>query len=374
MDEAASLNASEVAEHDSLTLRAALIWFTVVLSIGLLMFWYHHLAVLAEGGSRTFLRPLITELSAAFGAGVLFLGVRALVRRHPLERATAFRWLPLYLAGLLLYSALHTSSNWALRSLLFPLAGLGRYDYGIMPLRYLMELPIDVIGFTLMVAALHAFRRLRAARRRELAAARLEGALARTRLRNLELQLQPHFLFNALNTVSAVMYDDPEAADEILDGLGELLRASLRSNNGGAVPLTVELDLLEAYLRIVRARFGDRVAVELSVDPRLEGVRIPPLLLQPLVENAVRHGGAEGRGHVRVGVAVRDRGGVVELEVTDDGPGAPAGIDPLTAGLGLSTTAKRLRLIFGAAAVLEAGNRPAGGFGVRVEIPLREAS
>ena len=121
------------------------------------------------------------------------------------------------------------------------------------------------------------------------------------------------------------------------------MRASLRSNDDGAVPLTVELDLLEAYLRIVRARFGDRVAVELSVDPELDGVRVPPLLLQPLVENAVRHSGAESRGHVRVGVTVREHGSAVEIEVSDDGPGVPAAVDPLAAGLGLSTTALRLR-------------------------------
>ncbi len=109
------------------------------------------------------------------------------------------------------------------------------------------------------------------------------------------------------------------------------------------MPPTVELDLLEAYLRIVRARFGNRVAVELSVDPELDGVRVPPHLLQPLIENAVRHGGAESRGHVRAGVTVREHGSAVEIEVSDDGPGAPAAVDPLALGLGLSTTAQRPR-------------------------------
>ncbi len=350
--------------------RGGLAWFAVVLGVGLLMFTYHHLSVLAEGGTRPVSIALINELTAAFGAGVLFLGVRELVRRRPLVRGAVLVRLPLYAAGLAVYSLLHTTSNWALRSLFYPLAGLGGYDYGKMPLRYLMELPIDVIGFVMMAGVLHGLRRLRAARERELAAVRLEGALARTQLRNLRLQLQPHFLFNALNTVSATMYDAPETADEILDGIGELLRASLRTTATDTVSLDTELDLLEAYLRIVRARFADRALVLLEVEPGLTQARVPPLLLQPLVENAVRHGGAETRGRVEVRVRVTRTAERLTIEVVDDGPGAATETDPLTAGLGLSTTAERLRLLYGDRHAFAAGPRPDGGFRVVAELPL----
>src|SRR5579864_8399861 len=143
---------------------------------------------------------------------------------------------------------------WGLRSALFPLAGLGPYDYGVMPLRYLMELPMQLIAFTVLVGGLHAVAALEAARARELQAARVEGSLARAQLRSLRLQLQPHFLFNALHTISAAMYEDPAAADEMLEQLAELLRASLRTAQADEVPLAEELALLDRYLALQRAR------------------------------------------------------------------------------------------------------------------------
>ena len=128
-----------------------------------------------------------------------------------------------------------------------------------MPLPYLMEFPVDVLIFTLMVLATDISRRLELNRRRQLDAAQLEANLARAELENLRLRLQPHFLFNALNTVSAVMYEDPRRADEVLDRLGELLRASLEQDRIDEVSLAEELAILDAYLAITRARFGDRL-------------------------------------------------------------------------------------------------------------------
>jgi two-component system LytT family sensor kinase len=359
-------------------LRAAALWVGAVAALGFLLFVYHYLGPLAAGQPRRPLAPLIEELTGAFVGGLMFFPFRWLVRRLPLNRTSWPRRLPLYLLAMLACGAAATTLMWGLRSLLFPLAGLGSYDYGVMPLRYLMELPLQLIAFTVMAGALHAFGALEAARARELRAARIESSFARTQLRNLRLQLQPHFLFNALHTISAVMYEDPAAADEMLEQLAELLRSSLHTAQSDEVPLAEELALLERYLAIQRARFGERLAVEVEVDDGAEALLVPSLILQPLVENAIRHGNAERLGRGAIRVRARWQGERLVLEVEDDGPGRPAAAggdgDGRPPGLGLASTAERLLLLYGDAQTFSAGNRAGGGFVVRAAIPAHRAA
>jgi hypothetical protein len=370
-------------ERSVAKLRAFAIWLAAVSTVGLLLFTYRHLEAVADGYSQTFLKPLICEVTAALGAGLLFLPVWRLARRFPLGGGHGLARLPLYLGAMLAFSATHTSLNWGLREAAFRAAGLGDYDYGILPIRYAMELPADVLVFWIMVGALHGAARLKAAREREVKAAQLERSLAQAQLRNLRLQLQPHFLFNALNTISATMYEDPAAADEMLDRLAELLRISLKTAQTDEVPLGAEMEALDCYLALMRARFGDRLEVSLAIDSEARGALVPSLLLQPLVENAVRHGGAERTGRGRIAVRAVRAGGELALEVTDDGPGLdagrrpPAGLDARRAlpegGLGLSATAERLQLLYGSEHRLEAGAAPGGGFRVGIRLPYRTA-
>jgi len=367
--------------------RGAALWLTVVGVGGLLLFLYHYLAVLAIRQAEPALAPFIEELTGAVVGGALFFPVRRLVRRLPLTAAAWPRRLPIYLVALAACGATATTLMWGLRALLFPLAGLGPYDYGVMPLRYLMELPMQVIWFAAIVAALHLSYALAEARARELRAARVESSLARTQLRNLRLQLQPHFLFNALHTISAAMYEDPAAADEMLEQLAELLRSSLRTVQSDEVPLAEELALLERYLAIQRARFGDRLAVSIEIEEGAALFLVPSMSLQPLVENAIRHGNAERLGHGAVTVRATTAAGRLVLEVEDDGNAAdlPAAAPAPPrqrrgtlaqrdgdAGLGLAATAERLQLLYGEAQTLTAGRRVDGcGFLVRITLPRR---
>jgi len=353
--------------------RSGALWLGAVLGIGLLFFLYHYLEVLAEGRDLNPLRPFISELTGALTAGLFFFPVRALVRKLPLTRTGWPRRLPVYLAALIAAGMGATTLMWGLRAVLYPLAGLGAYDYGVMPVRYLMEFPLQVIWFTGEVAGIHIWNALAAARQRELRAAQLEGSLARAELRNLRLQLQPHFLFNALNTISATMYDDPRAADEMLAQLAELLRASLRTAQTDEVPLHEELAVLDCYLAILRARFGDRLTVSIETDPGTAEAFVPSMLLQLLVENAVRHGnleGAERLGRGTVAIRARQEDGHLILEVEDDGDGA--GSTAPGTGLGLSGTAERLHLLYGDDQSFTAGYG-GGGFRVRATLPLRRA-
>jgi two-component system LytT family sensor kinase len=374
-------------------LRDLGLWLGIVAALGFLLFVYHYLEVLASGGRATPARPFINELTGALVAGLLFFPVRALVLRFPLARDTWTRRLPLYLLGALAVGATATTLMWGLRSLLYPLAGLGGYDYGVMPLRYLMELPLQVVWLTLVVAALHAWTALEAARARELRAAQLAASLARAQVRNLRLQLQPHFLFNALNTISATMYEDPRAADEMLDQLAELLRASLRTAQRDEVPLAEELALLDLYLGLLRARFGERLAVSITVAPGMGSSLVPSLLLQPLVENAIRHGNAERTGRGAVAIRAFQEGHRLVIEVEDDGStgnagDVKAGNGGAGTGLGLASTAERLELLYGddqdflagpitvtaADAANTANTAGRGGFRVRVSLPLHSAT
>jgi len=351
------------------SIQYLLVWAFVVLAVAALLVWYRSVGELSQGNPGDLVRNLINEGLSVIGAGTLFFPVRALARSRPMTQGRILSRLPLYAVALIAFSLLHTSWNWATRAILFPIAGLGEYHYGAMPLPYLMEFPVDVLIFTLMVVAIHISHRLELGRRRQLDAAQLEANLARAELDNLRLRLQPHFLFNALNTVSAVMYEDPRRADEVLDRLGELLRASLEQDRIDEVSLAEELGILDAYLAITRARFGDRLIVEVAVPVELQSARVPPLLLQPLVENAVRHGRSERDGHGRIRVSARSDGGRLFLEVWDDGDGSLTGVGG--SGLGLEATRERLRLLHGEDAAMAAGPAEDGGFAVTLQLPLR---
>jgi signal transduction histidine kinase len=362
------------AEPDPVPARGILLpWLAIVLAIGFLMFSYHYLAYPAAGRQVNWLEPFINEFSSVLSGGLLFFPIRALVYRRPLDRGGWAARLPLYLAAALATSCALTSMRWGLRTLAYPPAGLGPYDYGVMPTRYFMELPVDLQGFAIMVVLIHGWRHVRRARAQEVRTARLEAGLARAELRNLRLQLQPHFLFNALNTISARMYDDPRGADEMLDRLAELLRVSLRTAERDELPLDEELDVLASYLALMHARFGDRLAVTLAIDPQARRALVPSLLLQPLVENAVRHGNAERVGRGAIAIAARRDGARLELAVEDDGPGTAgaAGDLPETLGVGLGATRERLQLLYGDDHAFAAGNRPGGGFRVALDLPFR---
>ena len=229
----------------SARVRFGVVWVGAFAALGLLMFAHFYLDVLARGRTEPAGVKLIEELTSSLGAAVCLLPAVWLARR-----SRSAGWAPVgivaaHIAMLPAFSALHTTWNWASRSLVFPLAGLGRYDYGRMPVRYAMELPTDVVLYAFVMGLLYLFDHYRRGRARELRLARLEAELGEARLEALESRLHPHFLFNALNTVSAVMYEDVAAADTMLSRLGDLLRRTLRRPGGTAVPLAEEIETLE---------------------------------------------------------------------------------------------------------------------------------
>jgi len=220
---------------------------------------------------------------------------------------------------------------------------------------------------TLFVGVAHAIYFAARAGERERHAAQLQAQLGEARLAALSSQLNPHFLFNALNSIAELVHRDAVAADRMIVGLSALLRSSLETASSQQVPLEEELRLLGHYLDIEQIRLGERMRVEWEIAPEARAALVPPLLLQPLAENAVRHGLGRRLGAGTIRMLARREDGELRLEVQDDGAGESAGNG---FGIGLGTTRQRLQELYGAAASLELQASPHGTV-ARLRLPFR---
>ena len=209
----------------------------------------------------------------------------------------------------------------------------------------------------------------------EVKASRLEAQLAQAELQALKMQLQPHFLFNTLHSISALLHKDVNAADTMIARLGDFLRLTLENAGTQEVSLQEEIEFLRCYLEIEKMRFRDRLSVHINIEPEVFAARVPNLILQPIVENAIRHGIAPRSRPGRIEIYARRQDGVLQVQVTDDGPGLPVNGNSkgiLKEGVGLANTQARLQQIYGNAHRLDLANAPLGGLTVTLEIPFEE--
>jgi two-component system LytT family sensor kinase len=288
--------------------------------------------------------------------------------------------LTLSLAVALIYASLS-----ALRAKLVLGLSSGEWSWSfsdLLPGYLFGGLPLYVVVYAVLVMGAHAGRTARLLKEGEAAAAQLEARLAEARLEALKMQLDPHFLFNALNGVAAQMRAEPRAAEKTLLRLSEFLRVTLRDAARQEVPLADELKFLDAYVAVERARFGEALSVEVDVPEEAKAIRVPSLLLQPLVENAVRHGMRSQGLAVRVTARLsEDR---LELSVIDDGrglrdstassgaantPGGAGTAGTAGEGVGLRNSRARLRELYGERGRLELQARTGGGVEVHVTVP-----
>ncbi len=306
-----------------------------------------------------------------FGDAYLWAAVTAvavvLTRRFPIGQGPRGRTLLVHLAaGVLLPS---------IRLALYAEAWVVAGEFGLHARRgvfhpfYFAE---NWVVYLTMLGVVHAVYYSQRFRDREVAAHRLEAELSSAQLHILKAQLHPHFLFNTLNAISSLMYSDVRAADRMLAQLAELLRHSLSAFHAQKVTLRRELDFLLPYLQIEQARLGDRLQLEMEVAPGLELALVPHLILQPLAENAVRHGIATRPAGGCLQVRVEARGERLCLEVADDGPGSGQPSPPAGQGVGLSNTRARLASLYGEDHELRIEDGPEG-FTVYVELPLEFA-
>lgn len=237
-------------------------------------------------------------------------------------------------------------------------------------LRFDQTLAFNAVMFLIATLLYHALIYYSEYRDRSRHEAALEVELARFRLHVLQQQLQPHFLFNALHTISALMSEDVVTARRVLAQLGDLLRTALDRMDEQEIALEQEIDFLRGYVDIQRARFGDRLDVEWAVDNEARTVLVPNMILQPCLENAIQHGIEPLEGGGSVTVAAHVSGASLHIDITDNGQGAVrAGQNGQVAGRGLKNVRERLEARYGERQSFEAANVPGGGFRVRIVLP-----
>lgn len=322
--------------------------FAILLALNL-NYWY----------SWALLTPVILRLSTRF----------------PLERGRFLRSVPMHVVGVvgctLAHVSLVTAGRAAINSLVAPMP-MSPWTTSFQRM-FFLNFDYEMMTYWAIVFLSHAQRYHYEVQARALAASRLETRLIEAQLQNLQRQIQPHFLFNALNTISALMHRDVEAADAMLARLGSLLRQAIETTDVQEVALADELDFLRKYVAIEQARFQDRLTVTFEIAPDTEDCPVPNFLLQPLVENAIRHGigPRTGPGHVWVGAA--RHGAVLRLDVRDDGVGMePSRLSDLEQGVGLSNTRSRLVHLYGDRHRFAVTTAPGEGLSVTIEIPVDE--
>jgi sensor histidine kinase YesM len=357
----------------------ALTWtilFLIYTAFGILLTSYTYLDDLSRDRSGTFLRRLLEEGTGTYAAFALLPLVLRFTKYNLFGRSRWTRRIILHLLAAVLLSAAHTSLMALSRQVLAPLIGLGRYDYGIMLYRYPMEFSNYLIGFTFITVFYYLFQRFRLAQAHQLAASELQTKLAQAQLENLRLQLQPHFLFNTLNTISSVMYEDVRAADAMITELSDLLRLTLNASRSHEIRLSEELHITRLYLGLMQKRFEDKLLVTYSVDSVLESSLVPQLILQPLLENSLRHGMQAGCSTMELNIAAHRDNGSLVLQVSDTGAGlnTQASVKGVNRGVGLANVRNRLSQMYGGAQDFSIANRATGGVQVTLRLPNRSAN
>ena len=248
---------------------------------------------------------------------------------------------------------------------------------GILPITgsfaasYFRQSTFNIFSYFLTVAVLHALDLNRISKERAIHAARLQGQLSEARLEVLKMQLQPHFLFNTLHTMAALVHDDPHSAERMILRLGDLLRAAVDQAGRPVIPLAEEIDLLQAYLDIEQVRFRDRLTVTIDVPMEVREASVPNLILQPLVENAIKHGASKQLGAASIRVTASRSGSDLVLEVSNTGD--RTGISPgLVEGVGMRNTRARLTELYPGRHGFAVLVRPEGGAVARIRFPYSE--
>jgi signal transduction histidine kinase len=328
-----------------------------------------HRAYSFDGLRVPFVRALVWQGVVYFSWAALvpviaFVGRRFAVGTNPwLRPLTAF-----VAASLVLVPAHAMLTSW-ITWIARPVSAGGRIPWMDAWQALLVErIPVDLLIYWGIVGAIYAVTHYRALREQERAAAAIEGQLAQARLHALSAGLQPHFLFNALQAISTLVRRRPDDAVRMIAHLGDLLREALRREGQHTVPLREELSVLEHYLAIEGVRLGDRLQVDVAIDQAANDCHVPALLLQPIVENAVRHGLAEHPKGGRITIGARVTGEMLVLTVEDTGVGLSSGT-VMRERVGLSNTRERLRRIHGMRASLNV-DRGVNGAGVLVTIEL----
>ena len=272
------------------------------------------------------------------------------------------------------YSVIHCACMVAMRFLMWESGGKAPTVAWTLYLqrRYLENLDFTLMTYTTVLGLSYALHYSREAQARAVKEAQLETRLVEARLRTLQAELQPHFLFNTLHAISSLVHTNPDGADRMISRLSDLLRLTFDRSGAPRISLSEELEFLQKYLEIEQTRFADRLSVRFEIDPETLDAEVPRLILQPLVENAIKHGVSPKPGAGLVQISTKRQGDNLWIEVSDNGVGLSAGARArLRSGVGLSNTRDRLECLYGDAHRIEFSDETRG-LAVRLQFPFHQ--
>ena len=353
-------------------------WTMVGLAFTLNYYFFagHYVAIFQKQPSLG--EMLVWELPYWFLWAALAPVIFRLARRYPVDRERWFGHSLIHIAACLVLAFVHRAVylvlGWLLHVAVYQqftsIAELYRSDL-------FFNLPNGFLSYATFMLISQGVDYYRRYQREELRASRLQAELAQAQLQALKMQLQPHFLFNTLNSISALLDEDVEAADRMVARLGDFLRLTLENSGAQQIALQEELEFLRGSLEIERVRFHDRLTVRMEIEPETLDARVPNLILQPIVENAIHHGITACATAGRIEIRARRLHETLCLQVKDNGPGLASSLESggkLRGGVGLSNTRARLEHLYGAAHRFELNDAAEGGLQVTLEIPFEKST
>jgi hypothetical protein len=331
--------------------------------------------VRAEGMGHSFLKVFSWGILQWLAWAPLTPVIIALARRFPLVGGSWGRSLAVHIPAFILFSALHSAAAVAITLTIKPWANMGSSPLSFWP-RFVSRLQgsfgADLLIYGAVVGVCYAIDYYRKYREREFVAAQLETQLAQAQLDSLRMQLHPHFLFNTLNGIVGLVRDKKnDTAVTMLVGLSDLLRHALEHSDRQEIELKEELNFIRLYLKIQQMRFSDRLQIQFHIDPETTKALVPNLLLQPLLENALRHGIGGSAAVGSLVIASKKENDRLVIKVTDNGAGLPTDWQLKgSSGIGLANTVARLQQLYGENHRFNIQNRDEGGVEVEIAFPF----
>jgi signal transduction histidine kinase len=345
--------------------RPQVLWylalFAIFTAIGIFFTFHTYLGDM-DHSALIFRHHLLDEMTGAWSAMVLVPFMVLLARRFPFKQGVVVKTLLVNLAGMIVYTLAHTTIESALRYAFEPL--LHVHETYTELFSYTQEAAGDVVYYALIMTSIYLLLRFVATRD-------LETKLAQAQLENLRLQLQPHFLFNTLNAISSVMYEDVGKADRMLAQVSDYMRLVLASGGAQEISLDEELKMERMYVDIMKTRLERNLSLDVRVSDDAHDAMVPFMLLQPLLENSIRHGMGSARTSIELGIDVSRSNGSAVIRVSDNGLGFDA---TAPRGIGLSNVVARLQHLYGSDATFDIQARAGGGTLATLSLPFQGAA
>jgi two-component system LytT family sensor kinase len=328
-----------------------------------------------EGHPFPFIKAMRSTMPDWYIWAFLAIPITKLAKRYPLESKTWRESLWIHIPASAGFAIVHIAL--AVTSLL-AFEAIDGYFYSFyekFEYNFIWYFHYDVLTYWAILGFAHAIQYYRSFQEKRVAAVQLQAQLSQAQLQALKMQLHPHFLFNTLNSISSLLqrsgsdHNDIQTAKKMIVRLADFLRLTLKNSGAQEVDVQQELEFLRCYLEIEKVRFQDRLTVQLNIDPRTLHLKIPNLILQPIVENAIQHGIATRSSKGILEISTTRVDGTLQVRISDNGPGLPHGFQ---AGIGLTNTKARLQQSFGESYRFLLENSNSGGLNVLMEIPAYE--